>query len=127
MDQIDEYSSKLDPGLQELCRKLRREIDSRLANGRSKLYHGAPVWFIDDIPIVGYSKKKGAIALLFWSGQSFREGGLKPVGNFKAAEISFGDGGEIDEDKLARWLSESQETIWDYKNLIKNKGKLEMR
>ncbi|MDP3130636.1 MAG: DUF1801 domain-containing protein [Bacillota bacterium] len=127
MDQIDEYSSQLDPDLQEICGKLRQEIDSRLANRQSKLYHGAPVWFIDDIPIVGYSKKKGAIALLFWSGQSFGEGGLTPVGKHKAAEISFSDWREIDKDRLARWLSESQETIWDYKNLIKNKGKLEMR
>jgi hypothetical protein len=126
MDHIDEYSSRLDPGLQEICKKLRQEIDAGISNGRSKLYHGAPVWFIDENPIVGYSQKKGAIALLFWSGQSFKEGGLTPVGKYKAAEISYKNSGEIDEIRTARWLSEARHTMWDYKNLIKNKGRLEM-
>ncbi len=126
MDQIDEYSSQLDPDLKMICKKLRQEIDNRISNGQSRLYHGAPVWFIDGNPIVGYSLKKGAIALLFWSGQSFEESGLTPLGKYKAAEISINDIGQIDEDKLAKWLSESQRTIWNYKNMIKNKGKLEL-
>ncbi len=126
MDQIDEYSSQLDPDLKMVCKKLRQEIDKRITNGQSKLYHGAPVWFIDENPIVGYSLKKGAIALLFWSGQSFKESGLTPLGKHKAAEIGFSDSGQIDEDKLSKWLSESQQTIWDYKNMIKNQGSLEL-
>jgi hypothetical protein len=126
MDQIDEYSSELDPKLKKTCSKLRQDIDKRLATSQSKLYHGAPVWFIDGNPIVGYSLKRGAIALLFWSGQSFKEGGLAAVGKHKAAEASFSDSGEIDDAKLAKWLAEAERTIWDYKNIIKNKGRLEL-
>lgn len=32
---------------------------------------------------------------------------------------------EIDSDDLIRWLKKSREIQWDYKNLIKRKGKLE--
>jgi hypothetical protein len=126
MDHIDEFSQQLEPTLQKICTKLRGSIDKSLSSGSSKLYHGSPVWFIDDNPIVGYSKKKGGIALLFWSGQSFKEEGLSPIGKYKAAEVSFGDSGEIDGEKLAKWLSEAQLMIWDYKALIKNHGKLEL-
>jgi hypothetical protein len=126
MDHIDEYSSQLDPDLKKICTKLRQEIDNCIPNGTSKLYHGAPVWFMDENPIVGYSQKKGAIALLFWSGQSFKEVGLAPVGKYKAAEVSYSESSEIDVEKLATWLAESRRTIWDYKSMIKNKGKLEL-
>jgi hypothetical protein len=126
VDQITDYSEGFDPNLQKICKKLKKGIDSGLPNGASRLYHGAPVWFIDENPIVGYSLKKGKIALLFWSGQSFKESGLSPVGKHKAAEISFGDSGEIDDDSLAKWLAESEKVIWDYKNIIKKKGKLEL-
>jgi hypothetical protein len=125
MDDIDAYASKLDPRLGELCGKLRATIDRGLAGGASRLYHGAPVWFIGENPIVGYSLKKGRIALLFWSGASFEEGGLTPVGKYKAAEISYADSGEIDGGRLAKWLRESMSIIWDYPSLRKTGGILE--
>jgi hypothetical protein len=44
---------------------------------------------LDGNPIVGYSKLKGNVRMLFWSGQSFDESGLAPEGSFKAADIQF--------------------------------------
>jgi hypothetical protein len=125
MDQIDDYSKQFDLELRKICQKLRQEIDVSLSDGLSRLYHGAPVWFVDENPIVGYSLKKGAIALLFWSGQSFKESGLTPIGKYKAGEICYRDSVEIDAARLAKWLAESRLTVWDYKNLRKNNGKLE--
>jgi hypothetical protein len=126
MDPIEDYSRQLDPSLRKICEELRKVIDSGLPHSASRLYHGAPVWFIDENPIVGYSLKRGKIALLFWSGQSFKESGLSPVGKHKAAEISFGDSAEVDDDRLAKWLAESERVMWDYKSIIKKKGKLEL-
>lgn len=84
----------------------------------------APVWFLDGNPIVGYHKLKDGIRLLFWSGQSFKVPGLVPEGSFKAAEARFIDAKDIKLAALRRWLAESKKIQWDYKNIVKRKGKL---
>jgi hypothetical protein len=87
------------------------------------------VWFLDGNPIVGYSKLKGpkpdgCIRLLFWSGQSFDEPGLEDEGSFKAAEARYTSADQIVAKDLKRWLEKSIEIQWDYKNIVKRKGKL---
>jgi hypothetical protein len=100
------------------------EINNNLTNAESKIWHGSPVWFMDGNPIVGYSKLKDGIQLLFWSGASFEER-FKPVGKFKAAEIRYTDAAQINRDDLTRWLDKSKEIQWDYKNIVKRRGVLE--
>ena len=99
-------------------------IDSALPQATSKLWHGSPVWFIDGNPIVGYSKLKQHVQLLFWSGQSFDDAGLAPVGKHKAAEAVFTSPSEIDPDQLAIWLNKAVEIQWDYQNIVKRNGEL---
>ena len=108
-----------------ICEVLRRVIDRELPEAESKIWHAHPVWFLDGNPIVGYSKLKTCIRLLFWSGQSFQTPGLKPEGTFKAAEARYTDVDQIDEASLASWLAESRGIQWDYKNIYKRKGRLE--
>lgn len=69
-------------------------------------------------PIVGYHKLKDCARLLFWSGQSFDEPGLKPEGSFQAAEARYTK-------DLQRWFEKAIEIQWDDKNIVKRKGKLE--
>lgn len=83
------------------------------------------MWFLDGNPIVGYSKLKDCVRLLFWSGQSFEEDGLKKEGSFKAAEARYTTRDPIDAEKLGRWLAESRNVQWDYKNIVRRKGRLE--
>ncbi len=83
------------------------------------------MWFLDGNPIVGYDKLKSCVRLLFWSGQSFEEKGLKNEGSFKAAEARYVSVEEINAKDLARWLKKSRDIQWDYKNIVKRKGKLE--
>jgi len=108
-----------------ICNKLRQEIDRHLPDAESKVWHGHPVWFLDGNPIVGYSKLKGCVRLLFWSGQSFESPGLTPEGKFKAAEARYTEATQIDTAALQYWLKEAQNIQWDYKNLVKRKGRLE--
>lgn len=108
-----------------ICQQLAEHIDQHLPEAENKIWHGHPVWFLDGNPIVGYSKLKNCIRLLFWSGQSFAEPGLAKEGSFKAAEARFTAASQIDVDKLGKWLAEARLVQWDYKNLIKRKGKLE--
>ncbi|WP_211227006.1 hypothetical protein [Terrimonas ferruginea] len=75
--------------------------------------------------MAGYSKLKDSVRLLFWSGQSFDEPGLQPGGTFKAAEARYTDKKQVDVDLLRVWLAKARDVQWDYKNLVKRKGKLE--
>ncbi len=108
-----------------ICEILSREIDSNLELSENKIWHGHPVWFIDGNPIVGYSKMKESVRLLFWSGQSFKEENLQNEGSFKAADKRYTKIDQIDLNDLKRWLGKSVEIQWDYKNIVKRRGVLE--
>ena len=122
---IVKYSESLSERDHLICQQLMQAIEQHLPQATSKIWHGNPVWFIDENPIVGYSKLKNCVQLLFWSGQSFDEAGLTPVGKHKAAEARYTDAAEIDPLSLAVWLNKAVFIQWDYKNIVRRKGKLE--
>ena len=119
------YNQAQSPGDRAICRLLASLIDAALPGAENKVWHAHPVWFLDGNPIVGYSKLKDSVRLLFWSGQSFKEKGLAKEGTFKAGEARYTAADEVDTKKLKRWLAESREIQWDYKNLVRRKGRLE--
>lgn len=109
----------------EICELLASEIQKAFSETENKIWHGAPVWFLEGNPIVGYDVLKDSVRLLFWSGQSFDEPGLQPEGSFKAAEARYTNVSQVDIDSLQHWLEKSKKIQWDYKNIVKRKGKLE--
>ena len=110
---------------EEICNLLATTICKSLPQAENKIWQANPVWFIDGNPIVGYSKLKNCIRLLFWSGQSFDEKALLNEGSFKAAEMRYTSVDQVDTNDLNRWLGKAETIQWDYKNLIKRKGRLE--
>lgn len=109
-----------------LCNVLAQEINKHLGEAESKIWHRHPVWFLDGNPVVGYSKLKGGVRLMFWSGAGFEEAQLKvTTGKFKDASVTYTSADTINTTDLKRWLAKAREIQWDYKNLIKRKGKLE--
>ena len=100
-EDISAYHDKQEHSDRLICDQLYDIIDENLPQADSKLWHAHPVWFI--------------------------EPGLKPTGTFKAAEIVFTDAGRIDEAELQRYLKKAVRIQWDYKNIIKNKGLLELK
>ncbi len=123
--EIREYNNLMSPGDKKICNFLAKEIDKGLPQGESKVWHRTAVWFIDGNPIVGYSKLKAGISLMFWSGKDFDEPLLTPSkGKFKDARIIYNSVGEVEERDLRRWLKKSKVIQWDYKNIVKRKGKL---
>ena len=118
------YNKAQVPSDRAICQLLAEQIDRALPDAENKVWHAHPVWFLDGNPIVGYSKLKGCVRLLFWSGQSFNEKGLNKEGTFKAAEARYTGVDQVDADKLGRWLTDARDIQWDYKNLIRRKGKL---
>ncbi len=123
-ESIDAYHAAQSDADQRICALLRREIDRALPEADSRIWHGHPVWFLDGNPIVGYSRLKASMRLLFWSGQSFNAPGLAPEGKFKAAEARYTAADQVDPGQLQSWLTEARTIQWDYKNIVKRKGEL---
>lgn len=119
------YNKAVASADRDTCELLAQEIDCGLPEAENKIWHGHPVWFLDGNPVVGYSKLKDSVRLLFWSGQSFEEDMLKTEGNFKAAEIRYTSTDQVNREDLERWLAKAREIQWDYKNIVRRKGRLE--
>ena len=123
---IQTYNEKQTSADKEICEMLAKTIDNKLTEAENKIWHAHPVWFLDGNPIVGYSKQKRGLRLMFWSGAEFNEINLNVLGEkFKDASIFYNNVSEINIKDLKRWLDKAQNIQWDYKNLVKRKGKLE--
>lgn len=124
--EIKFYNNALSAGDTKITNALMKFIAANLNVTESKIWHRHPVWFINENPIVGYSKLKAGVRLMFWSGADFDERLLLPsTGKFKDASILYTDVVEINETDLKRWLKKAEKIQWDYKNIVKRKGKLE--
>jgi hypothetical protein len=122
---IQKYHARQSDTDKAICDRLEAEITKGLRGAEGKVWHGHPVWFLDDNPIVGYSRQKAGIRLMFWSGADFDEPGLDVVGGkFKDASRFYTDAAEIKASVLKRWLTKARKIQWDYKNLVKRRGKL---
>ena len=124
-EDVKAYNNRQSTEDKKICTELAKEIDLSLPDAENKIWHAHPVWFLDGNPVVGYSKLKDSIRLLFWSGQSFEEEGLQKEGSFKAAEVRYTSAKEINAKDLKRWFKKAKEIQWDYKNIVKRKGVLE--
>lgn len=122
---IQAYHNALTDTDKAICELLYQHISTALPQAENKVWHAHPVWFLDGNPIVGYSKLKGNVRLLFWSGQTFDEPGLTNEGKFKAAEARYTSADEVNTKDLKRWLKKAETIQWDYKNIVKRKGQLE--
>lgn len=118
-DEIGAYADAQAPPFRALCTTLRTLIDSDLPGATSKVWHGSPVWFIDDNPVVGYSATRNSVNLLFWNGQAFDEAELKPVGKYGAAQAVFAAADAIDATSVRRWLKKARSDVFDSKAFFK--------
>ena len=122
---IKAYHGSLSKEDQAICTQLYKVIDENLPKAENKIWHSHPVWFLDGNPIVGYSRLKDGLRLMFWSGAGFDEEILKPgTGKFKDASITYTSAKDIHTKDLKRWLTKSKKIQWDYKNIVKRKGVL---
>lgn len=123
--EIQEYNEGQKLGYGEVCALLAREIEKGLPDAENKIWHAHPVWSLEGNPIVGYSLQKPGIRLMFWSGADFGEEDLNVVGKkFKDASIFYNEAAEVRKTDLRRWLKKAREIQWDYKNIVRRKGRL---
>lgn len=123
--EIQKYNLELSNDDTKIANELAKIINENLPEAESKIWHAHPVWFLEGNPIVGYSKQKAGMRLMFWSGKSFEEEKLNALGGkFQDASIFYQSVEEINENDLGNWLQKSREIQWDYKNIVKRKGQL---
>lgn len=121
---IDAYDAAQPPSEAFICKRLRVEIERALPDAASKVWHGAPVWFVGDTPVVGYDvPAKGGVVLLFWNGQAFGDPALESIGKFKAAQMHFAEAGDIKVTPLRRWLKKAGTELWDVRSIRRPKAR----
>lgn len=126
VQEIIEYNGAQSPEDQQICNVLAALIAKNLPEAENKIWHRHPVWFLEGNPVVGYSKEKKGLRLMFWSGASFDEPLLSVLGKqFKDASVYYTSAAEINNDDLQRWLQKARAIQWDYKHIVKRKGVLE--
>jgi hypothetical protein len=118
-DPIAAYSQAQPPSFRTICDRLRELIDAALPKATSKVWHGSPVWFVDDNPVVGYSASAKSVNLLFWNGQALGEADFKPVGKYGAAQAVFAAADDIDSVVVRRWLNKAASNVFDSKAFFK--------
>lgn len=124
--EIKTFNEKQSPEDKEICDLLASTINTELPDAENIIWHAHPVWFLAGNPIVGYSKQKPGVRLMFWSGAGFNEEGLNlPGKKFRDASVFYKHVSDIEINDLKRWLQKSKGIQWDYKNIVKRKGHLE--
>ena len=101
--EIKEYNDKQTSGDKEICNLLATIISKEMEAADNKIQYSHPVWFLVGNPIVGYSKQKAGIKLMFWSVADFEEEYLNAIGEkFKDAFIFYNNVSEIVIEDLKR-------------------------
>ena len=122
---VEEYNELMSDEEKRIGKYLANIINTNLEGSEHKIWHGGPVWFLAGNPVVGYSKIKSGIKLMFWSGADFEEENLIPgSGKFKDASITYTEISQIKDSEIKHWLEKARDIQWDYKNIVKRKGKL---
>jgi hypothetical protein len=118
-DPIASYARSLAPAQRPTFEALRKLIDAALPRATSRVWHGSPVWFLDENPVVGYSANAKGVSLLFWNGQAFDEPGLLPVGKYGAAQAVFAAAGELKPAVVRRWLRKAGADVFDSREFFR--------
>ena len=118
---ITAYARAQSPELRSICDQLQAEIDRSLPKATARIWHGSPVWFLGENPVVGCSVRQKRVDLMFWSGQLFDDPRLKAVGKDKAAQASLENESDINLTDLRRWLKKAGTIVFDYAGMYRKK------
>lgn len=95
--EVTNYNHSQTADDQLICNTPAEQINLYLPEAENKIWLTHPVWFLEGNPIVGYSKQKKGIRLMFWSGKSFEDDRLIVLGKkFQDASIFYSTVDEID-------------------------------
>lgn len=112
-DSILKYEAALAPALADIAMLLRENIEKSLPKATSKVWHGHPVWFDGENPLVGYDARKASVNILFWNGKKLGEEGLVPVGKYRAAGKKYEQASDVNLVELRRCLKKARLNVFD--------------
>lgn len=112
-DALSAYDAALPPQHVAITQLLRQTFDAALPKATSKVWHGHPVWFLGENPVVGYDARKAAVHVLFWNGQALDAPGLTPVGKYRAAGTQYASAAEVNLKALRGWLKQARTDVFD--------------
>lgn len=69
---IEKYHAAQNACNRAICEKLFAIVSKEIPTAENKIWHGAPVWFLEDNPIVGYFVRKEGV----------QQGKLIKIGNW---------------------------------------------
>jgi hypothetical protein len=119
LDEIAKYHKQHSHQQFAVMEKLRELLDQGLGQESSRLWHGAPVWFVGENPVAGYSFNRRGVCLLFWNGRSFEDPSLYAVGKFFAAELRYSHASEIRVTRLRELIRLAKANVWDSAGYIR--------
>jgi hypothetical protein len=109
MDTVEKYNESVSGEHRHIVDFLRAECDQALPEATAKVWHSHPVWFFDNLPVVGYQNGPHGVKVLFWSGQDFSEPGLLGTGKSRMAVTTYSTMSDINVQDLRRYLQLSRD------------------
>ena len=110
---IQDYNARAPDALRSVVDVLHDAIVAALPAARAQVWHGHPVWFDGDNPVVGYDVRKDRVQLLFWNGRAFTDPDLRPVGKHRAAGRDYRTDDDVDMEWLRGWLERARTDVFD--------------
>ena len=111
MATIEEYIAGLEPPNDVIAEALRAHIDTGLPEADSKVWHGHPVWMINDQPVAGFKAYPSSVTFMLWRGQSVNDDTetLQASGSADMATLKIADTDGFDGEALDDWLRQARE------------------
>ncbi len=110
---IQVYNARVPDTLRTLVELFCGAIVAALPAARAQVWHGHPVWFDGDNPVVGYDVREDRVHLLFWNGRAFADLDLRPVGKHRAAGRDYRTDDDVDMERLRGWLERARTDVFD--------------
>lgn len=121
---IHDYNARQSQVDRGVCDLLAEQIHRGLPEADAKVWHAHPVWFLDGNPVVGYSKLRIPSACCSGAGKASTSRICGPRASSRPPK-RYTTTGDVDVALLQHWLGKARDIQWDYKNLVKRKGRLE--
>jgi hypothetical protein len=102
---IDDYLSA-NPH-RETGEVLRALLDASLRHATGRVYHGHPIWLVDNTMVAGFKTYPKHVTFMLWQGQDITDptGRLQP-GARRMASVKLASVADVDEVAFAAWLTQ---------------------
>lgn len=108
---VEDYVASLTGPVHDVAQALQELIESGLDDAEPSIWHGQPVWKVDDVPVAGFKAHGDYVTFMLWRGQDIADssGRLQPSGSAQMATVKLQDITDHDTDLLLDWLNQARD------------------